>query len=403
MNSFDFLEKLNGISPEFIDESLSAVVADNTARPQSLTAASSAEQIQAAEEAPPSKPERSIFRTAFAYVSLAACVMLAVGAAFLFHRLHGDDLRLLESSRTEETVVTSIPKITAATGNTETTLQTTAAESAAASTSAAVSTQESASQTMIPLITTEAIITEAVTDTEAETDSTSSELTQATMPTITEITKNTAETETMTVITEADTVTLSSQIETDTQPAVSDAAIETTTTVLSSEPPQQDTVISKTELASDLLSLGDLDSDGLLTIADGAILYCIQLRENLHGTRFVSDEIFLRADLNKDGVVNYADQVALMRYLALFWYGGYRDLTLTDYLADLKLYNDIYNAIDRENGFPNEFFRSWEEISFVLTYNEAAMSKDSTLTYETRSPESEEALEVVRNQFRAKL
>lgn len=386
MNSFDFLQQMNGISPEYIEESLTDTISDSQSVQQGLTVQSIAEEITPVKKTKGTKTTHGIIHSALTYTSLAACLLLAVGAAFLFRHLHQESIRLAESSNLTSEQTLPIETVTAQ--RTEAVLQTETVRTTAAAT--------------------------ASTAAKTTADSLSAEITELTAPLTSKTEPEVTEPEAILTVTAPAEIT-----ETETQPAVSDTKpavteIEPVTTeeqqttaeqtepevtVTSETEPVQQTTVQTIPAVPD--TLGDLDSDGLITEADAAIVYCISTRETARGTRFVSDELFLRADLNTDGIVNYADQVAMMRYLALHWYGGYRSLTLTDYMADVSSYNQIY--LDVKTEIPEDFGDLWEQASCVLVINEAAMSKTSDLTYETRSMESEDALQTVRDFYLALL
>lgn len=383
MNSFDFLQQMNGISPEYIEESLTDSISSSPSVQQSLTVQSIAEEITPVTKPKGTKSTHGIIHSALTYTSLAACLLLAVGAAFLFRNLHQESIRLAESSNLTSEQTLPIETVTAQ--RTEAVLQTETVRTTAAATASTA-----AETTSAPLLAEITELTAPITSkTEPEVTEPEAILTVTASAETTETETQPAVSDTVPTVTETEPVTTE-----ESQASVSQTEpVVTTTAETEPEPEATQQVIPY--LPDDL---GDLDSDGMITEADGAILYCICTRENIHGKRFVSDELFARADLNTDGVVNYADQVALMRYLAVYWYGGYRDLTLSGYMADVATYNQIYLDI-KDTVIPADFGDLWQQAAFVLTINEAAMDKNSSLTYETRSPESEDALQTVRNEY----
>lgn len=372
MNSFEFLQQLDGISPEYIEESLGTEIKHSASVLQSLSPDGDTETVLPAAQ-PVIRQKRNILRTAVSYVSLAACVMLAVGAAFLFRNLH-DDRNLLESD-TFNSSETSLPTVTATVPRTDDVFRTETASSAAQTTETQTSTTVSAAS-----VTADSL---AVTVLSEETS----------LPEITDTTaETTVITETEESVTETDAPDPPETTETtaDTEPP---AETESTLTTTETESQPESTTTSAAPVLH--LSCGDLDGDGLVTEADIAILYCITARERVNGVRFVSDERYQAADLNKDGNVTYADQILMSRYIGLFWYGGYRDLSIEDYLADEEHYAQIY----RDAALSEKFGDLWTQAALVLNVNESGISSTSNLTYETRSPESEEALQIVRDEY----
>ncbi|MBR5372844.1 MAG: hypothetical protein IK130_11595 [Oscillospiraceae bacterium] len=386
MNSFEFLQKLDGISPEFIEESLGTDISEHAAVPQIFAAVGSAETVRSTDP-PDIKAKRGILHTAVSYISLAACLVVAVGAAFLFHNLHGHNTDLLESS-TPDPAETTQPLVTV------TALQTDLAQQSE-------TTHSTVTYTQITSVVSDAEFTAdsslgTLNITELSADNTLPERTEATDAVISGNETETAdtpdeqtETETAaetTVETTAEITTAASETEAPEQTTENTEATTSAPETTHSEPHKQITP-----------GLGDLDGDGLITEADTAILYCTIARESCNGKRFISEELFPRADFNQDGNVTYADQICATRYIALYWYIGYRNLSVEKYIADLNMYNQLYLMSVQD--LPPEFGDLWQEAAFVLTINESAVSNTSELTYETRCEESEAALQTVRDEY----
>lgn len=387
MNSFDFLDQLGSVDPAFIAESLS----DGTEDPLLPAAA-------AASEEPAGKPvlrekQSGIMHILMTGASLAACLVLAVGSLFLLRHLDRDNLarRTAESEADVTALQTELTTQQHAAVQTDTAVQTVPSQTTVIQT-----TRDQAQH-----IETQPISPETTVQTQA------SSATGTQLPAFTVITQTTPTApegfsiQTGTLPTAPVSRTSSTAAATHTTSTSTSPTTARTTVTTTSESAVTTTESTQTESTPPPYffnpQLGDLDGDGLYTEADCAILYCVSTRAAAGGTPFIAD--LTAADLNGDGAVNYADQLALMRYVGLYWYCGYRTLTIQDYLADTAYYNEIYLSAT----IPEDFGDLFEQAAFVLTINEQALSRTSTRSYETRCAESEDALETVRAYYRTLL